>query len=67
MRAYIDLCVLKPGGDGESVSKHIGQARRANTYRFLRLSLIESFEMVDKRVMSLTPACFFLKPSFQSA
>lgn len=37
------------------------------TDRFLRFSLTESFEIVERSVMSLTPACFFLKPSFQSA
>lgn len=36
-------------------------------YRFLRFSLMLSFEMVERSVMSDTPTCFFLKPSFQSA
>lgn len=35
--------------------------------RFLRLSLMLSLEMVERSVMSDTPTCFFLNPSFQSA
>lgn len=34
---------------------------------FWRFSLMLSFVIVVRRVMSDTPTCFFLNPSFQSA
>ena len=36
-------------------------------HRFCRFSLIASLVIVVNRVISDTPTCFFLKPSFQSA
>lgn len=66
--AYVDLGVLKSVVRKREVSvRGRLQCRENHTYRFLRLSLMLSFEMVDKRVMSLTPAVCFLNPSFQSA
>lgn len=37
------------------------------TNLFFKLSFTLSFEIVDNKVISDTPTCFFLNPSFQSA
>lgn len=66
LSTHVDLGVLVSASKGQSAVELYSRAA-ASPHRFLRFSLTESLEMVERRVISLTPACFFLNPSFQSA